>query len=155
MIATISTMGAMDSSDRTPPAAPSATTKPPNTASMVWPASMLANRRTERLMGRVRKEITSIGISRISIGHGALRHEQLEEADPVLRSKPTTITIRTTTSASAKVTVIWLVTVKLTDGRQNSEQVRAQHEHEQREDERKILQPFVPAADWIMLATNS
>ena len=30
------------------------TTKPPNTFSMVWPAIMLANRRTERLIGRVR-----------------------------------------------------------------------------------------------------
>ena len=34
--------------------------KPANTFSVMWPASMLANRRTDRQIGRERNEITSI-----------------------------------------------------------------------------------------------
>jgi len=37
-----------------PPAPPSATTNPANTWSIVWPASMFANRRTDRLIGGLR-----------------------------------------------------------------------------------------------------
>ena len=42
------------------PNAHSETTKAANTFSVMWPASMLAKRRTERLTGRDRNEITSI-----------------------------------------------------------------------------------------------
>ena len=51
----------------------------------MWPASMLAKRRTERLIGRDRNEIISIGDDQRQqhAGH-AVRHEQLEEAEAVL-----------------------------------------------------------------------
>ena len=38
-----------------PPKKPRATTKAANTFSMVWPAIMLANSRTDRLIGRVNR----------------------------------------------------------------------------------------------------
>ena len=49
------------------PKNPKAETKPANTFNSVWPASILANSRTARLIGRERYEITSIGISRGNI----------------------------------------------------------------------------------------
>ena len=79
---------------------------------MVWPASMLAKRRTERLIGRVRNEITSIGTSRISRYQGACGTNSFRKPMPCFM-KPTTITSRITSEARAKVTAIWLVTVKL------------------------------------------
>ncbi|MNU11702.1 hypothetical protein D3C72_2597640 [compost metagenome] len=42
------------------PRALSEVTKPAKTFSVMWPASMLAKRRTERLMGRERNEMISI-----------------------------------------------------------------------------------------------
>ncbi len=45
------------------PAPSSITTKPPNTLSVMWPASMLANRRTEWLTGRDRNEMISISVT--------------------------------------------------------------------------------------------
>jgi len=44
----------MKTSGAQPPTMPRPITKPPKIFSMVWPASMLANSRTERLIGRVR-----------------------------------------------------------------------------------------------------
>src|SRR3954469_9286618 len=78
---------------------------------MVWPASILANRRTERLIGRERKDTISIGIRMISIGSGTLG-AKIEKKRKPWRAMPTTITIRNTKNASAKGAMMWLVTGK-------------------------------------------
>ena len=46
------------------PAVKSVATKPAKIFNAMWPASMLAKRRTERLIGREMKEITSIATIR-------------------------------------------------------------------------------------------
>src|ERR1700679_1968565 len=152
MMATISAMGRMERAASAPPAPPSRITNPANPARMVWPASMLAKRRTERLIGRVRKEITSIGISRISRYQGACGTNSLKKLKPCL-AKPVTITTAMTRQASENVTAIWLVTVKLpgtipkklqNSTKMNSEKTKG-----------KNLRPSWPVAEWIMLATNS
>ena len=92
MIATIRNIGATESAERMPPAPPSPTTKPPNTFSMVWPASMLANRRTERLIGRVKNEMISIGTSSGSRTKGASGTNSLRKPMPCVM-KPVTMTV--------------------------------------------------------------
>ena len=64
-----------------------------------------------------------------------------------------TVTPMKTTKASAKVTMMWLVTVKRVGD--HPDQVAEQDEHEEREDEREVLPPSVPTLSRIMLATNS
>ena len=90
----------------------SSTTKPANTLSTMWPASMLPNRRSPRLTGRDRNEITSITEmkGRITIGtpDGT---KSLNQPRPCL-VMPTMITSRITKTASVAVTTTWLVTVK-------------------------------------------
>ena len=49
-----------DTTEVTAPAPSSMTTKPPNTLSVMWPASIFAKKRTEWLIGRDRKEMISI-----------------------------------------------------------------------------------------------
>src|SRR4029079_12812728 len=88
------------------------TTKPPNTLSVMWPASMLANSRTEWLIGRDRKEMISIATTsgRISTGTPCGTNS-LRKLRPFL-AKPTSSTVKNTRAASAAVTMMWLVTVK-------------------------------------------
>src|SRR5262245_26391085 len=94
------------------PAPSSMTTKPPNTLSVMCPASMLANRRTEWLTGRDRNEITSISTTsgRIAMGTPSGTNS-LRKRMPFL-ANPTTSTVKNTRAASAAVTMMWLVTVK-------------------------------------------
>jgi hypothetical protein len=75
------------------------------------PASMLAKRRTDRLIGRDRNEITSIAHQRHEQARHAFRHEQAEELQAVLH-EAVDVTVPITSIASAKVTMMWLVTVK-------------------------------------------
>ena len=53
----------MNTKGSQPAAMPSEITKPANTFNSVWPASMLAKRRTLSEIGRDRYEIISIGTS--------------------------------------------------------------------------------------------
>ena len=70
---------------RATPSAPSMVTKPPNTLSVMWPASMLANRRTLWEIGRDRNDSTSMNDDqRQDVDRNAARHEQLEEVQAVL-----------------------------------------------------------------------
>ncbi len=69
----------------TAPNALSDTTKPANTFSVMWPASMLAKRRTDRLIGRDRKEITSIATTSGSSTPGTpLGTKRLKKCRPCL-----------------------------------------------------------------------
>src|SRR6185437_773486 len=152
MMATISAIGAIDSSESTPPAPPSRTTKPPNTASIVCPASMLAKSRTERLIGRVRNEMTSIGTSRIRRYQGAFGTKSLRKPKPCL-TKPVTMTVRMTSEARENVTAIWLVTVNepgiMPKKLLNSTKTKIV------KTKGKKRRPSSPVEDCIMLATNS
>ena len=56
--------GRMEPAMPTKPRLVSETTKPANTFSVMWPASMLANKRTDREMGRERNEMISIAVTR-------------------------------------------------------------------------------------------
>ena len=56
-------------------------------------------------------------------------------------AKPMTMTVRMTRQASAKVTAIWLVTVK--EPGTMPKKLAQQHEHEQREDEGEEFQPVL------------
>ena len=47
-----------------PPNIPKLTTKPPKTFNIVWPAIILANKRTDRLTGLLKYEIISIIVIR-------------------------------------------------------------------------------------------
>ena len=107
---------------------------------MVWPASMLAKRRTERLMGRVKKEITSIGTSREQDVAAPAGTNSLRKPMPCLM-KPVTITSQDHQAGQREG-----------DGdlagdgeaaRHHAEEVAAQHEHEEREDEGEEFQPVL------------
>ena len=63
------------------------------------------------------------------------------------------MTVKNTSSASAAVTTIWLVTVK--ECGMHADEVADQDEHEQAEHEREKLIPCSPAAERTMPATNS
>src|ERR1051326_8919817 len=80
---------------------------------MVCPASMLANKRIDRLMGRAANEMISSGTRNILMANGALGTNSLKKPKP-WRQKPVTMTVRITSAVSAKVMAIWLVTVKAT-----------------------------------------
>ena len=70
---------------RQAPAREQRATKPAKIFSAMWPASMLAKRRTERLIGRERKEMTSIStISGSSTGGTPRGTNRLEEMHAVL-----------------------------------------------------------------------
>ena len=95
------------------PKKPRAATKPAITFSRVCPASILANNRTDRLIGRERYEITSIGISKGYMGSGVPGGtKKLKKCIPCF-AKPNTVTPMKMTNANAKVTTMWLVKVKL------------------------------------------
>ncbi len=79
---------------------------------MVWPAIMLANRRTDRLTGRVRYDRISIGTSRTSSTLGTPCGTNNVRKCAPCRMTPSTVTRMNTVSASAKVTMMWLVKVK-------------------------------------------
>jgi len=119
---------------------------------MVWPASMLAKRRTLRLTRRVRNEITSMGISSQMRYQGALGTKSFRKPMPCLM-KPTTTTVVKTSTVSAKVTRIWLVTVKDHGTRpmkfENSTKKKIANT------KGKNANPSLPIVEWIMFATNS
>ena len=89
------------------------TTKPAKTLSNVWPANILANSLTDKLIGRERYEITSIVINKGSIYHGRPGITKKEKKWKPCFTKPKIVTPINTTAARAKVTIIWLVKVKL------------------------------------------
>ena len=95
------------------PANPNETTKPAKTLSNVWPANMLANSLTDKLIGLERYEITSIGINKGSIYQGRPGITKNEKKCRPCFTKPSIVTPINTTAARAKVTIIWLVNVKL------------------------------------------
>src|SRR5690242_9583915 len=119
---------------------------------MVWPASMLANRRTERLIGLVRKEMISIGTSSSSKRIGACGTKSFRKPMPCL-TKPVMMTARMTTAASANVTQIWLVTVK--DHGTSPKKLANKTNMKIVKTKGKKIRPSSPAAELIMLATNS
>src|SRR5579864_7149442 len=113
---------------------------------------MLANSRTERLIGRVRNEITSIGTRRIKRYQGALGTKSLRKPIPCL-TKPVTMTVKMTSAASANVTTIWLVTVNepgiMPKKLLNSTKMKIV------KTKGKKRSPSSPVDDRIMLTTNS
>ena len=89
------------------------TTKPAKTLSNVWPANILAKSRTDKLIGRDRYEITSIGINKGSIYQGKPGITKKEKKRRPCFTKLKTVTPIKTIAAKAKVTMMWLVNVKL------------------------------------------
>src|SRR5690606_23809861 len=88
-------------------------TKLANTFSRMWPARMLAQRRTAWLSGREKNEITSMMITNQRMYQGTPDGANtLRNFKPFL-AKPATMTVKNTNSASAAVTTIWLVGVKM------------------------------------------
>ena len=88
-------------------------TKPANTFSVMWPASMLANRRTLCEIGREMNDSISIEHDqRQNVDRHALRHEQIEEVQSVPH-KPVNQHGEEHREASAAVMMMWLVTVKV------------------------------------------
>ncbi len=79
---TISNCGAAASTVYRPPALPRATTKPAITFNIVWPASMLANRRIERLIGRAQKDMISSGTRNSTMARGAFGTNNLKKPSP-------------------------------------------------------------------------
>ena len=95
------------------PAKPKVTTKPAKTFSNVWPANIFANSRTDKLIGLERNEITSIGISKGNIYQGRPGITKKEKKCKRCFTNPRIVVPIKTSKARAKVTIIWLVNVKL------------------------------------------
>ena len=85
MSTTISTSGSTAPSQPTTPSAAEHDDEARRTpCSVMWPASMLANRRTLWEIGRDRNDSTSMNDDqRQDVDRDALGHEQLEELQPV------------------------------------------------------------------------
>ena len=96
-------------------------------------------------------EMNSIGISRISRYQGACGTKSLRKPMPCL-AKPTKITVSITRPASAKVTAIWLVTVKppgiMPKKLQHSTKMKSV------KTKGKKRRPSEPVVEWIMSETN-
>ena len=134
------------------PAAPSNGTNPAKTLRRVCPASIFANKRMARLIGRDKYDIISMGImsGHIQIGTpGGTNNEK--KWIPCLAS-PKRVTPVKTTIAIANVTAMWLVKVKLYGSipsifpkRINMKSVKIKG---------KYLRPSLPTVSRIRLATN-
>ena len=95
------------------PSNPKADTKPAKTFKSVWPANIFANSRTDKLIGLERYEMISIGINNGNMYHGNPGiTKKLKNLMPCL-TNPKTVTNINTPKAKAKVTITWLVKVKL------------------------------------------
>ncbi len=125
------------------PAPSNAATKPAMTFSVIWPASILAKRRTERLTGRVAKETISTNtMNGRRIGVTPEGTKTLRKWSPC-RKKPIPITNEITMMASAKV-----IDDLTGDGEgegQQAEQIAEEDEHEDREDQREELHALLAA----------
>ena len=94
------------------PYAPKRTVNNAKTLSMVCPAIILANKRTERLTGLERYEITSMGMRMGAMKRGAPSGKKnLKNFKPCLIN-PMAVTATNTMVANPKVKIIWLVKVK-------------------------------------------
>ncbi len=105
-------------------------------------------------MGRLRKDTISIGISTTSMTAGTLGAKIEKKCSPC-RARPTTITIRNTKIASAKVTMMWLVTVKGWISGKRPMRLENSTNMKSVNTKGKNLSPSVPAADRIMSATKT
>ena len=85
--------------------------KPNNTAKIVWPAVMLANKRTANDTGLANWLTSSIGIISGSNQPGVPGGTRMPRNFPPWSTNPRTMLSPYTTSANTAVTINWLVTV--------------------------------------------
>ena len=95
------------------PAKPNETTNPANTFNKVCPANILANNLTDKLIGLDKYEIISMGNNNGNIYHGKPGIIKNEKKCKRCLINPRIVTPIKTVKAKAKVTIIWLVKVKL------------------------------------------
>ena len=135
-----------------PPTIPRLTTKPPNTFIIVCPAIILANNLTERLIGLLKYEIISMttinGNKTIGtpLGTNSFKYPNLCLIKPII------VTPIKINPAKTKVTIMWLVTVKvygiIPNMLQNKTNMNSENINE------KYGLAFVPAVSLIILDIN-
>ncbi len=104
----------LNKNGRVPKIMPRDKTKPATTLSRTWPATMLAKRRTESVIGLIRKEKSSMAkiAGAIHIGTPLGRNMCKKPKNP-LRIIAKIVTVKNATMAKQSVIITWLVAVKL------------------------------------------
>lgn len=107
-------MTMLNKKGKKPKIIPSEIIKPATTLSKTWPATMLAKRRTERVIGRIKNEKSSIAkiIGAIQVGTPLGKNIWRNPKNP-LRQIAKIVMVKNANIAKESVTTIWLVAVKL------------------------------------------